>query len=179
MIITISGVPGAGKTTVGKILAKKLGYEFFSMGDIRGRLAKERGLDINQLNKIGEKEDWTDRKTDEYQKKLGKRNNIVVESRLAYHFIPHSVKIFLEVDPKTGAERVMKTERDDERYESIEETMEALEKRMESDRKRYKKYYGIDFPDKSKFDLVIDTTDKTPEQVVNIILDFIKNKYSS
>ena len=33
MIITISGKPGCGSTTTGKLLAKKLNLEFFSAGD--------------------------------------------------------------------------------------------------------------------------------------------------
>jgi len=33
--ITISGLPGSGKTTVGKNLAKIFGSKFISVGDIR------------------------------------------------------------------------------------------------------------------------------------------------
>ena len=71
MIITISGVPGSGKSTAGKSVARKLGYEYVSMGDFRGKMAMERGLTIDELNKLGEKEDWTDRQADEYQRELG------------------------------------------------------------------------------------------------------------
>ena len=41
MIITISGLPGSGKSTIGKMLAKKLGYKFYSMGDLRGKIEKK------------------------------------------------------------------------------------------------------------------------------------------
>ncbi|MCX6741353.1 MAG: AAA family ATPase, partial [Candidatus Parcubacteria bacterium] len=46
MIITLSGKPGSGKTTVAKILAEKLGYKFYSTGDLRGQMAMKRGLTI-------------------------------------------------------------------------------------------------------------------------------------
>ena len=51
MIITISGKPGAGKTTVGKAVAARLGLEFYSMGDLRGKMASDRGLTIDELSK--------------------------------------------------------------------------------------------------------------------------------
>lgn len=177
MIITISGVPGAGKTTVGRLLAKTLGYEFLSIGEIRREIARKKGMDVYKLNEIGEKEEWTDKEVDNYTAELGKtRDNLIIESRLAYHFIPHSVKIFLDVNLKTGAKRIFESQRKDEKYKSVEEAVKRLKERMESDRKRYKKYYGIDFPEKTKFDLVIDTTNLTPEEVVKKILDFISNK---
>ncbi len=95
MIIVISGSPGSGKSTVGKILAKDLGYKFYSMGDLRGQMAMERGLTIDQLNEIGKTEDWTDRAADEYQKKLGEtEDNFVIDSWAGFHFLPQAFKIF-------------------------------------------------------------------------------------
>lgn len=34
-LIVMAGLPGAGKTTTGKLLAEKLGYEFISQNDVR------------------------------------------------------------------------------------------------------------------------------------------------
>lgn len=54
--ITIGGVPGSGKTTCGKKLAKILGYEFNSIGTIRRKIAYEKfGISINELNFLEEK----------------------------------------------------------------------------------------------------------------------------
>ncbi len=180
MIISISGLPGSGKTTVGKLLAKKLGFKFYSIGDLRGRMAMERGLTIDQLNEIGMKEEWTDREVDEYQKELGeKEDNLIIESRLGFHFIPESVKIFLDVDLETGARRIFENQRPDEkRKESVKEIMRALKKRIENDRMRYKKYYGIeDFMNRSHYDIVIDTTNLEIEQVVEKILKMLKTRF--
>lgn len=52
--IAISGYPGAGKSTTGKLLAKYLGYNFFSAGDFRRMAATELGVDIDTLNKLEE-----------------------------------------------------------------------------------------------------------------------------
>lgn len=178
MIITISGLPGSGKTSVGKLLAKRLDLKFYSIGDLRGKMAMDRGLTIDQLNEIGMKEKWTDREADEYQKKLGENDdNFVIESRLGFYFIPKSVKIFLEVDPRKAAERIFRNQRPDEkRKETVEDVLGSIRKRMKSDETRYQKYYKVDFLDKSHYDIIIDTTDLTAAQVVDKIIKFIEKR---
>src|SRR5689334_16245543 len=100
MIISITGAPGTGKTSVGKLLAKRLGYNFYSVGDLRGKMAMERGLTIDELNKLGEKDASTDTMADDYQRELGrKEDNFIIEGRLSWHFIPHSFKVFLKCSP--------------------------------------------------------------------------------
>ena len=44
-------------------------------------------------------------------------------------------------------------------------------KREKSEAARYKKYYKIDLNNKSIYDLVIDSSDKTPEVILAIILN--------
>jgi len=178
MIITISGKPGAGKTTTGKILAEKLGYKFYSMGDLRGEMAQRIGLTIDEFNRLGEKEDWTDKKVDDYQKELGETSdNLIIDGWISFHFIPNSFKVFLEVDPKVAAERVFQDQRPDEEYVRSPEIMEkVLKKRMEDSRARYLKYYQVDFLEKSHYNLIIDTTNLSPEEVAKKILEKIKNK---
>ena len=170
MIITISGLPGSGKSTVGRLLARKLGYSFYSIGDLRGKWAMERGMGINELNRLGEKEEWTDRKADEYQAELGeKEDGFVIDGRLSFHFIPRSFKVFLTVSPGTGAKRIFSDERQDEGAESLGRLEKALEDRIRSDDMRYRKLYGLDFRDRKHYDLVIDTTGLTPGDVVSRI----------
>lgn len=175
MIITISGNPGSGKSTVAKEIAKELNYNFYSIGDLRGKMAMERGLTIDQLNKIGENEAWTDNDADAYQAELGKKeDNFVVDSWLGFHFIPHSIKIFLKVDRKESAKRVFKNQREDEeKKETIEEVEEMLAKRAEHSKQRYLKYYNIDYLDLNHYDLVLDTTNLTINEVKQKLLNFI------
>lgn len=130
MIITIGGHSGAGKTSVGRTLAKKLCYKFYSMGDLRGKMAMELGMTIDELNEVGKKEAWTDKAVDEYQKKIGrKEDNFVVEGWLSFHFIPHSFRVFLDVDPRRAAERIFRHQRPDEKpQESVEKVLEMIKK---------------------------------------------------
>ena len=90
MIITINGTPGSGKSTVAKFLAKKLKLRHYSMCDLRRKMALEKGMTIDELNKIGEKEAWTDKDADNCQKKLGKKeDNFIIDGRLSWFFIPN------------------------------------------------------------------------------------------
>ncbi len=177
MKITITGMPGSGKTSVGRELAKKFGLEFLSIGDIRGKMAMDRGMTIEELNKIGETEDWTDKEADDYQKEYGLRHdNFIVEGRLAFHFIPDSIKIFLDADLREAAERVWKDPRPDEKKRAtVEDEMKAMSERIKSDKKRYMKYYGVNPYDKKQFDTVVDTTNITREETLKMLLASIRS----
>ncbi len=176
MIVTIGGRSGAGKTSAGRALAKKLGYKFYSMGDLRGKMALERGLTIDELNELGKKEIWTDKEVDEFQAKIGKtENNFVIEGWLSFYFIPNSFKVFLEVDPRVGAKRIFKNQRPDEpKQKTVLGVLRMIKKRMTESQKRYKKYYQVDCFDTKCYDLIIDTTNLTINQVVNKIISELK-----
>jgi cytidylate kinase len=178
MIITISGLPGSGKTTVARMAAKRMGFSHYSAGDMRGRMAMERGLTIDQLNEIGKKEEWTDKDVDKVIEDLGKKkDNIVVDGWVAFRFIPRSVKIFLYVDLKVGAKRIFMNQRkDEERKGSVREIYEMIRKRVKESNERYKKHYGIDFLDGKNYDHIIDTTHLHIEQVVEKVIEFCRGK---
>jgi cytidylate kinase len=186
MIISLSGVPGSGKTTVGKILAERLGMNFYSVGGLRGKMALERGITIDELNKLGESDASTDTSVDDYQRELGlKEDQFVIEGRLSWHFIPHSFKIFLDCDPRESARRIYEgqkardgKERHDEKiYESVEEAQAAIESRVASDLLRYQKYYQIDYRAPSNYDLLLDTTEmKGPNETAEKILQILKGR---
>lgn len=180
MIITISGMPGAGKSTVGKIVAKELGLKYYSVGDLRGKMAQERKMTIEELNKLGERHDFTDKEADAYQANLAQsEDNFIMDSRLGFHFIPESIKVFLDVDIDEAARRILGDKRHDEReYKGHEDAKRALQERLSSDTKRYKQYYGIDYLNKSNYDLVVDTTNDLPEAFARKIVEFVKKSKS-
>lgn len=183
MIITISGLPGSGKSTVAKILAKRLNLKRYYIGEMRRKIARKKGITLDELNKIGEKEDWTDKEVDEYQKELGrKEDNFIIEGRTSFFFIPNSIKILLDVDLSVGAQRIYneikrnpKKREEEGSFKNAQEAEKSLRERVRSDSRRYKKYYGIDFLDKSNYDIVVDTTSLTINQVVEKIMKKIKN----
>jgi len=181
LIITISGTPGSGKSTVGWVVADRLGLRYYSMGEIRRQYAREHGLTLEELNIQAEGDAASDRLVDEYQKKLAREENILVDSRLGYHFIPKSIKILLTVPVEVGARRIWKElagspeKRNEANINSAEELVESLKARIDCDKRRYRQLYGIDDPfNEANFDLVINTSDKTAEQVADEVVRFVK-----
>ncbi len=183
MIISISGDPGSGKSTIAKRLAEKLGWQRYYIGKLRREAAKQRGMTLAEYNKYGESHPETDKEVDEFQKKLGQeKDNFIIEGRTSWYFIPHSVKLYFKVDPLEGARRVFaelqkKNERNEgENLNSIEDVLKSHQERQKSDDKRYRKYYNINCFDEKNFDFVIDTTNLTPDEVFAKVWDFIQSK---
>lgn len=177
MIVSISGKPGAGKSTVAKVLAERLGLKNHYMGGVIRQMAKEKGFTLQEFYA---KSTEVDKLIDDHLTKLGKEHdNFIVESRTAFHFIPHSIKIYLDVDIEEGARRIMEesqkeNERNEKKYKSMEEAKEWVEKRLQTEKQRYKELYDIDAHDKKNYDYIIDTTDMNVEEVQEKLLNFIR-----
>lgn len=175
MIITISGKAGSGKSTIAKILAKKLNYKHYSIGDLQRKLANELGLTIEKLGELEKTDKKYDHMMDQKTKDLGKNeDDFVIDSWLAPNFIPKAFKIFLDVDIDIAIKRRVKHHRDEEKFTSLKETKKSLLNRQKVNRDRWMQYYGYDFLDMKNYDLEIDTTNKTVEEIIKIIIDNIK-----
>jgi len=175
MIITISGKAGSGKSTVAEALSKRLKVRHYSIGDLMRQMARERGISLAELGKTAEKDKSIDKELDDRQIRLGKQeNNFVIDARLAAFFIPNAeLKVFLDCDDKVRAERILKDERRDEKGKDIDEIIKKITEREASERKRYAKYYKIDYCDKKLYGLIVNTTKINVKDVVSKILKFI------
>ncbi len=184
MIISISGYHGSGKSTIAKMIAEKLGWPRYYMGGLRREAAKKRGLTLAQYNKLGEEDPQTDLEVDSYQKELGKKeDNFIIEGRTSWFFIPHSLKIYLDVKKEIGAERIFNNikkenggigRNEDNNLNTIEDVIKSLEERHLSDKKRYEKYFGIDVYNKSHYDFYLDTSNIGIDEVFEKTFSFIK-----
>jgi cytidylate kinase len=173
VIITISGRPGSGKSAVAVRVAEALGMRHVSAGDFMRQMAAERGMTILEFSRSAEDRESIDREIDARTVQLSRESaDFVMDARLAWHFIPESFKVFLEVSPEVAAQRIYEAQRGSEKENvSLENTKRAIESRTESERKRYLKYYGLDYAEHTQYDLVVDTSDLTIGQVVQRILD--------
>ncbi|MBI1969164.1 cytidylate kinase family protein [Candidatus Woesearchaeota archaeon] len=172
MIVTISGTPGSGKSTVAKLVAKKLGWKHYSMGDLQRQVAEERGISIAKLGELEQTDPSIDREIDALQIRLGKEEeDIIIDSRLGAFFIPHAkLRIFLDADEEERARRILHAERGEESYRNIEEAKEKMQEREEDNAQRYRKFYGIDHRDRKLYTHFLDTTHAVPEQTAEKIL---------
>ena len=176
LIITISGDLGGGKSVLANALVDYWGAEAYSTGKIQRAMADERGISTLELNKLAETDKSIDDEIDSNFKKLSQsEKNLVIDSRMAWHFIPESFKIKLEVNPVLAAERIIAANRDNEKYGDFDATLQGLKDRKASERERFQKYYGVDIEDQDNYDLVIETTDVTPQAIQIVANDAIKD----
>ena len=177
MIITISGQAGSGKSSVAKHLAGVLKLKHYSMGDLRRKMARDRNMSLADLNELGEKKDFTDKQVDQAQEDLGKQeDNFVMDGRLSYYFIPKSIKIYIKAKLRTRAERVYGDERTEERFRDIGDSIASLIERERSDKRRYEKYYDLDCNNELQYDLIIDSTQQSIEEVGEKIISFLQKE---
>ena len=177
-IISISGEPASGKGTVAKIITKKLNFEIYRNGEYFRKLAKEHKIDITTFNKYVEGHPEIDIQVENSAKEYAKtHNNFVIDARLGWYAVPDSFKVYLRVSIDVAAERAFHDEsrKETEKFSSVEEEKQDLETRYNLENERYFKVYGIHKEDLSNYDLVIDTTNRNPEDIANEIIE----KYNS
>ncbi|MFA6462129.1 MAG: (d)CMP kinase [Candidatus Woesearchaeota archaeon] len=190
MILTISGNPGSGKSTVAKILVEKLGWERIYVGGIRRELAKQKGMTLEEFNLYAkthfkEADEEVDTQAVTQARELDKQGkDVIVEGRVHFHLLPESLKIYIHVSEGEGARRVWKdlqdkeasATRDEGNLNSLTEVKKSIIERDEEDAQRYIKYYGVDHRDLSQFDLVVDSTTIPAKKVAEKIIQVIKKK---
>jgi predicted cytidylate kinase len=174
MRITISGPPGSGKTTVCKKLSETLGLKAVVFGELFRRLAAERDLSIAEFGALAEKDPEIDHMIDENILEVAGANpDIILESRLCAYMLSRAgipaLKIYLSASPEVRMRRVGVRE-----GESFDEACRKTIERQASEAKRYKTYYDIDIEDRSVYDLIIETDELTPEDVLDRILKAIE-----
>lgn len=179
MIITISGMIGSGKSSVADEIARRLGYQRYSSGDFMRELAQERNISLIELSRIAEKDAGIDKEIDKRQIQLGKtHDNFVIDGRLAWYFIPKSVKIYLDVSNEEAARRIYKDKKDTRQTEqssSFEELAKKIQERKDSEIKRYKRYYGINHHDRKNYDIYLDTTNMSLKEEIEYLMKEIKS----
>ena len=176
-IITLGGYPGSGKTTVRQLLADKLGYSVFSTGHFARSLAEERGMTLEAFNELATKSAETDHLIDaELERIEHEENNYVIDSHLAFHFVPSAFSVYLDISIETAVSRVFGDRDSDIRKrsgdttETLDEARVKTEGRIRNHENRYMQHYGINPYKKEQYIFVINSEDKRPEEVTEEIL---------
>jgi cytidylate kinase len=179
-IITICGGLGSGKSSTAKKVAQILGFQHFSSGDFFRQVGLELGLSVTETNIRAETDPKIDEMTDQKLRDMRNADKVVIDSRTAFHWIPESFKVYLDLPAEIAKERILQSLKEDklrqqsEQAKNSEEIFQKMHERFESEQKRYWDLYKINNKDMNQFDLVIDTNKNNLEQVVDIIVEEYK-----
>lgn len=154
VVVVVSGPPGSGKSTLAKRLAERLGLRYFSTGSLYRRIAVERGVGLEELDSLAERDPSIDLEIDSLARREAERGGVVIDTHAGGWLLRDlsTFSIYVTASLETRARRV--AERDGK---SLEEAMREIVSREESMRRRFSQLYGIDMRDTTVFDLVINT----------------------
>lgn len=169
MVITISGLPGAGTSTVAQLVAAAVGVERVDGGTVFRLMAAEQGLGVGDFSTVAEGNPEIDLELDQRLADRVKAGDVVLESRLAGWIVTieelEATRVWIDADERERARRVAGREHADEAT-----ALDANRSREASERRRYQTYYGIDLDDRSIYDLVIDSTTMAPAAIAESIV---------
>ncbi len=175
--IVICGMPASGKTTVARIIGKRLGIEAIGGGEILREIAKDRGYNP-------EGDDWWDteegirflreraadlnfdKEADRRMIEKANRGNIIITSYTAPWIVKNAFKVWLDAHEHKRIERMAK--RAGVEQKEIEHVVWLRDK---ENTELYDRLYKVQLgKDKKPFDLIVDTDNMKPEQVADIIM---------
>ena len=173
MLVTISGLPGSGTSTVAQAVAAALGVPRLDGGAVFRALAAERGLTLAEFGALAERESSVDLELDARLAAAARAGDVVLESRLAGWIATNEgvdgLRVWIRCDPAERARRVATREGVDEAV-----ALAANEAREASEALRYRTYYEIDIADLTPYDLVLDSTSNPPDQLVSEIVGSVR-----
>ncbi len=180
-IITLTGKPGSGKSSTADKVAELLGYTRYSSGEFVRNITHKQKVTLQEFNKHAESDPDMDYYIDEELRKLRDHNDIVVDARLGFYWIPESFKVYLDLGEDVAIARIFKdastnTMRSDsgEGSKSMSDVADQVGERIRSERTRFKKLYGINPYSTEHFDLVVDTARHSPQTVALTVFDMYK-----
>jgi cytidylate kinase len=169
LLITISGLPGAGTSTVARLVADALGIERVDGGTVFRMMAAEAGLDVGAYSLVAEGDPEIDLELDQRLANRVREGDVLLESRLAGWIVTNeglaALRVWVDAAEEERARRVATREGVDPAV-----ALEANRVREASERRRYRTYYAIDLDDQTVYDLVIDSTGVGPEAIVESIV---------
>ena len=177
-IISIAGDLSSGKTTVTKLMQETLGYEIYRNGEYFRKLAAEKGMSVTEFNVYVKEHPEIDRQIEQSAKEYAaEHENLIIDARLGWYAVPESFKIYLRVDINEAAKRAFgdPNRKKTENFATVEEQKVDMIKRFNLENERYFNLYGVHKEDMANYDFVLDTTNLTPEQVNQKIVEAYNN----
>lgn len=190
-LVTLSGPPASGTTTLAERLADEFGFDVLNGGDIFRDLAAERGLSVAEFATLAEDDPQIDRDVDDRLRSAidahlegarvpeptpgsepqSSESGLIVESRLAGWHADGRAELSVWLDAPVSVRA--------NRLDDRNETPAELRAREQSDAARYREYYDIDISDLSIYDLVVDTEALSERGTVQTVTAAIRDRLQS
>jgi len=151
VLITISGLPGSGTTTVSRLVADALGLARLPGGEVFRQMAAEAGMTLAEFGVHAQDHPSIDRELDD---------------RLAARAGLRAVRVWVDCADEVRAERVAVRD-----GTTAAQALADNAARSDLERARYRAVYAIDLDDRSTYDLVLDSTTEPPEALTARIVD--------
>ncbi len=168
-LVTISGLPGSGTTTLARAVAAAAGLEHLDAGTIFRRLAAERGMDVAELGRWAADHPEADVELDARIGERARAGDCVLEGRLAGWVVTReavsALRVWVVAAEEVRAARVAGREGSDP-----DAALAQNRAREASERERYTRTYGIDLADLGIYDLVLDSAESSPDELADAVL---------
>lgn len=169
-LIAVAGLPGTGTTTLCRILSPRLRLPHVYAGQIFRDMAKEHSMGVNEFGEYAETHPEIDIELDRRMIDVAKKGGVILEGRMAAWQVREAhataLKVLLEAPEETRARRVA-------HREGVNDWMHVLTQnrhREASEAKRYREFYGFDPNDPRHYDVVIDSSTRTPEEIAALVV---------
>jgi CMP/dCMP kinase len=170
LLITISGLPGSGTTTVSRLVADALGLARLPGGEVFRQMAAEAGMTLAEFGAHAQGHPEIDRELDERLEARATQGDCVIESRLAGWLATRAglpaLRVWVDCDDEVRAARVAERE-----GTTVAGALRDNAERSDLERARYRAVYGVDLGDRTTYDLVLDSTREEPEALADTIVE--------
>lgn len=173
-IISLAGDLASGKGATSVALMNKLNYGVYRNGEYFRKLAREANMDVTTFNTYVKDHPEIDRQIEKSASEYAKtHDNFIIDARLGWYAVPESFKVYLKVDIKEAARRAFNDQnrKETENFATIEEQEQDIRLRFKIENERYFELYGVRKEDLNNYDFVIDTTNITPDEVADRIIE--------
>lgn len=170
VLVAVAGAPGTGTTTLCRLLSAALNRPHVYAGNFFRAMAKEHGMTLAEFSAHAESRPEIDRELDHRMIDAARQGEAILEGRMAAWHVRESgangLTVLLEAPEQVRADRVARREGQTDVAAVITENR----KREASEAKRYHEFYGFDPNDPRHYHVVIDSSDKSPELIRDIVL---------